>query len=206
MYSISIMPDAPLERNAQGSTPTPYKNHVAGQQFEAQRSATAAAAPDHAHNRAQDYRNDDIRHDAPNATGPSGASGRAGDTPGGNHTAGHDGHSDNADRRTRRRLAGASALTDDTAASLPGSLPSSSPVAPSPAPSAVVPVVLAPAHDQATAHAGGGNTSVLTLSGTRHGTDGNGTSAEPLTMALAGAGSAGAPDMPAPSGAGPGAQ
>ena len=106
------------------------KNHVAGRQFEAQRSATAEAAS------ARDHHDEDIHHNAPMATGPSGAFDRAGDTPGGDGTAGHDDHSDNADRRTRRRLAGASALTDDTAASLPGSLPSGSPVAPSPAPSA----------------------------------------------------------------------
>ena len=165
------------------------KNHIAGRQFEAQRSATTEAASDRTHYHARDHHDEDIRHDAPNATGPSGASGRAGDTPGGDDTAGHDGHSDNADRRTRRRLAGASALTDDAAASLPGSLSPSSPVAPSPAPLAVVPIALAPAHDQATAHTDGGDTSVLTLPRTRHGT-----------------GDADAPGMPAPLGAGPGAQ
>ena len=153
------------------------KNHVAGQQFEAQRSATTEASSD-----------------------------RASGTPGGDGTVGHDDHSDNADRRTRRRLAGASALTDDTAVSLPGSLPSSSPVAPPPAPSAVAPIALVPAHDQATVHTDGGDTSVLTLSGTHHGTNTNGTSAVPLATTLTGTGGADAPGMPAPSGAGPGAQ
>ena len=182
------------------------KNHVAGHQFEAQRSATAEAASDHTHGRARDDRDEGIRHNAPNAGGPSGASDGVGDTHGGDGTGGHDDRSDNADRRTRRRLANVPALTDDTAASLPGSLPSGSPVAPAPAPSAAMPVALAPAHDQATAHADGGNTSVLTLSGARDGTDSNGASAVPLATALAGTDGADASGMPAPSGAGPGAQ
>ena len=169
------------------------KNHVAGHQFEAQRSATAEAASDHAHDRARDDRDEDIRHNAPNATGPSGASDGVGDTHGGDGTGGHDDHSDNADRRTRRRLYDL----------LRYRAPSWSSVWPQ---SAAMPVALAPAHDQATAHADGGNTSVLTLSRTRHGTDSNGTSAVPLATALAGTGGADAPGMPAPSGAGPGAQ
>ena len=182
------------------------KNHVAGHQFEAQRSATAEAASDHAHGRARDDRDEGIRHNAPNAGGPSGASDGVGDTHGGDGTGGHGDRSDNADRRTRRRLANGPALTDGTAASPPGSLPSGPPVAPAPAPSASVPAALAPAHDQATAYADGDSTSVLALSGARDGTDGNGASAVPLSRAHAGTDGTDASGMPAPSGAGPGAQ
>ena len=69
-----------------------------------------------------------------------------------------------------------------------------------------MPVALAPAHDQATACADGGNTNVLTLSGARDDTDSNGASAVPLAEALAGTDGAGASGMPALSGAGPGVQ
>ena len=182
------------------------KNHVAGHQFEAQRSATAEAASDHTHGRARDDHDEGIRHSAPNVGGPSGASDGVGDAHGGDGTGGHGDRSDSADRRTRRRLANVPVLADDTAASLPGSLPSGSPIAPAPAPSAAMPVALAPARDQATAYADGGNTSVLTLSGARDGTDSNGASAVPLAKALAGTDGADASGMPALSGAGPGAQ
>ena len=73
-------------------------------------------------------------------------------------------------------------------------------------PSAAVPAALAPAHGLATAYADSGSTRVLTLSGTRDGTDGNGASAVPLSRARAGTDGADASGMPAPSGAGPGAQ
>ena len=69
-----------------------------------------------------------------------------------------------------------------------------------------MPVALAPARDQATAYANGGNTSVLTLSGARDSTDSNGASAVPLAKALAGTDGADASGMPALSVAGPGAQ
>ena len=74
------------------------KNHAAGHQFDAQRSATAEAASDHAHGRARDGHDEGIRHNAPNAGGPSGASDGVGDTHSGDDTGGHDDRSDNADR------------------------------------------------------------------------------------------------------------
>ena len=64
------------------------KNHVAGHQFEAQRTASAEAAPDRAHDRAQDDRDESIRHNAPSADGPGGASDGVGDTHGGDSSFG----------------------------------------------------------------------------------------------------------------------
>ena len=165
------------------------KNHVAGHQFEAQRSATAEAASDHAHDRARDDRDESTQRNAPGAGGPGGSSDGVGDTHGGDSAGGRDDRSDNADRRTRRRLANGPALTGDTAASPPGSSRSDPPIAPAPTSSAAVPAAPSPARNHAATYPDGDNASVLTLSGAHDGTDGNDASG-----------------MPAPSGAGPGAQ
>ena len=127
------------------------KNHVAGHQFEAQRSATAEAAPDHAHDRARDDRDEGIRHNAPDAGGPSSSHDSADGTRGGDGTGGRDDDSDNADRRTRRRLA-----ADDTTAPSPGPSRTSPPVAPATASpslmaaSAAVPATRSPIHGHET--------------------------------------------------------
>ena len=129
------------------------KNHVAGRQFKAQRSATANREPDEEPDRARDNRGEGIPRTATNGGGPGGnsddADGRRGE--GGDN----DDYSDTADRRTRRRLANEPNPADDATAPSPGateSSRSSPPVAPAPASlshtaaSDVVPVARSPAH------------------------------------------------------------
>ena len=165
------------------------KNHVAGHQFEPQRSATANAESDDTRGHARADRDEGVRHNAPGTGGPGGNSDGVGDTRDGDSTGGRDDHSDNADRRTRRRLASGPALTGDTAASPPGSSRSDPPIAPAPTSSAAVPAAPSPARNHAATYPDGDNASVLALSGAHDGTDGSDASG-----------------MPAPSGAGPGAQ
>ena len=129
------------------------KNHVAGHQFEAQRSAIANAESDDAPGHARDDRDEGIPHNAPGAGGPGGSSDDVDGTRGGDGTGDRDDHSDNADRRTRRRLANELAPADDAAASSPGSSRSSPPVAPAPASSVAVSAARSLAHNHGTVRA-----------------------------------------------------
>ena len=172
------------------------KNHVAGSQFEAQRSATANTEPDESPGHARDNCGEGIPRNAPGAGGPGGSSDGADGTRGEDGTGDRDDHSDNADRRTRQRLANEPAPADDATASSPGSSRSSPPVAPAPVSSshmtasAAALAARSPAHSHETAHMDDNNASgVLAPSGASTGTDGSDASG-----------------VPAPSGAGPGAQ
>ena len=126
------------------------KNHVAGHQFEAQRSATANAESDEAPGHARGDRDEGNPRNAPGAGGPGSNSDGADGTRGGDGTGDRDEHSDNADRRTRQRLANEPAPADDATASSPGSSRSTPPVAPAPGvpapPRGRVPVRMAATH------------------------------------------------------------
>ena len=127
------------------------KNHVAGHQFEAQRSAAANAESDDAPGHARDDRDEGNPRNTPGAGGPSSNPDSADGTRGGDGTGGRDDDSDNADRRTRRRLA-----ADDTTAPSPGPSRTSPPVAPATASpslmaaSAAVPATRSPIHGHET--------------------------------------------------------
>ena len=108
------------------------KNHVAGRQFEAQRSAAANAQSDEAPGHARDDRDDSNPRSAPEAGGPSGGSESVGGTRGGDSAGDRDDHSDDADRRIRQRLTNEPAPAAGATAFSPGSPRPTPPAAPAP--------------------------------------------------------------------------
>ena len=126
------------------------KNHVAGHQFEAQRSAAANAESDDAPGHARDDRDGSNPRNAPGAGGSSSNPAGADNARDGDGTGGRDDDSGNTDRRTRRRLA-----ADGTTAPSLGPSRTSPPVAPATASSSLVAASAARPTTQSSIHGHG---------------------------------------------------